>query len=52
MDFIASKNFSLLCAGINGCFAVGALAEQNWILLVLSSIFFVVCVNNYRAAPE
>ena len=52
MDFIASKNFSLLCAGINGFFAIGALTQQNWLLLGLSSVFFVICLNNYREAPN
>lgn len=48
MNFMQSKNFSLLCASINGFFAVGALTQQNWILFGLCAIFTGVCLNNYR----
>lgn len=47
MDFLASKNFSLLCAVINGVVAYQQFMSSNWLFGMLCAVFCVLCTRNY-----
>lgn len=47
MDFLSSKNFSLLCAVLNGAFAINAFSGGNWLFGLVCVAFCGYCTNNY-----
>ena len=52
MDFLASKNFSLACALLNGAVAIQAFFAGSWMWAVLCLTFCGFCANNYRNAAK
>ena len=50
MNFLSSKNVSLGCAAINGCFAVAALTQTQWLWFFVSAALAGFCFNNYLKA--
>lgn len=51
-EVLASKNFSLFCAVLNGAFAVQAFSNSNWLWGLICVAFCVFCANNYRNAEK
>jgi len=52
MNFLASKNFSLACAGINAGLAVYSLITGSWIWATIGVFFAWFCYNNYLNADD
>jgi len=48
MEILKSKNFSLLCAIINGLLGMQALVAGQWVFGMVCLALCVFCTNNYR----
>ena len=46
-QILSSKYFSLLCALINGYFAISSVINGSLFFFVLCSIFCAICIKNY-----
>ncbi len=51
-NFLASKNFSLACALLNGIFALNAFSNGSWLFGLLCTGFCALCTKNYLTAGE
>ena len=49
-NFLASKNFSLVCAVFNGGFAIHSFLNGSWLFGLLCLGFFGYCTKNYIEA--
>jgi hypothetical protein len=47
MNLLTSKNFSLLCAILNGAFALNAFSDGSWLFGLVCTAFCGYCMNNY-----
>ena len=46
-EILSSRNFSLLCAILNGAFAVNSLLNGSIIFCLICTGFSLYCLNNY-----
>ena len=51
-DFLASRNFSLACALLNGVFALSAFSNGSWLFGLLCAGFAGLCTRNYLIAGK
>jgi len=47
MEFLSSRSFSLVCAILNGVFALSAFGSGSWGFGLLCSVFCCYCTSNY-----
>jgi len=52
MNYIQSKNFSLLCAVLNGSWALLNFFQGDWVMTMIGIALCVFCMNNYRNADS
>ena len=50
MSLLTSKNFSLLCAVLNGVFALNAFSGGSWLFGLVCTVFCGYCASNYLKA--
>ncbi len=52
MNFLASRNFSLACALLNGIFALNAFGNGSLFFGTVCLLFCGLCTRNYLKAGE
>jgi len=52
MEFLSSKSFSLICAILNGIFALSAFSNSSWGFGLRCLAFCCYCTNNYLKAGK